>query len=171
MCIAALPLLGAIVSVAQGVAGFAAASQQASEQNAYYEANRQAALAAYRDKTASINNNTLQEREAASQKLFQKKTEALVARSKAAASAGEAGVTGLSVAALTNDFSAQEGRSIQAIQTNFEIQKQKNMDEGDAAYHNTIGRINSVRQASKPSALPFILQGIGGALGSFKGAA
>lgn len=166
MCIAAMPLIGAVLSIAQAGAGFAAANQQANEQNAYYERNRQAALASMRDRYASLSYNTSQEREAASQKLFQKRIEALKAKSKAATAAGEGGVTGLSVDALLSDFEAQEGRNLEAIHTNYEIKKQHNVDEGVSTLHNTIGRINSVRQASKPSALPFVLQGLGGAIGA-----
>jgi hypothetical protein len=165
MCIAALP---AILSIAQGVAGFAAASAEASAQNAYYNQNRVNALAAARDRYASLANNTLQEREKASQELFEKQTEALKTRATAAASAGEAGVTGLSVDALMGDLLAQQGRQRQAIETNYQIKRQYNYDEAVATHHNTISRINSVRTAAKPSPIPYLLSGIGGA---FKGAA
>jgi hypothetical protein len=59
MCITALP---AILSIAQGVAGFAAASAAASAQNAYYNQNRRAAIAAANDRYAFLNNKILQER-------------------------------------------------------------------------------------------------------------
>lgn len=167
MCIAAAPMIGAVLSIAQAGAGFAAASKQAREQNEYYERNRQASLAAMRDRYASIGNNTLQQREAASQELFEKQREALLARSKAYAAAAEGGVTGLSVNALFNDYKAQEARRAASIITNYRIKKQANEDEGISTYHNTISRINSVRQASAPSPLGFALQGIGGAMGAF----
>ncbi len=170
MCLAILPLLGLIASVGQAAAGYAAASQQADEQNAYYESNRRAAIAAANDKYASINNNTIQEKEAASQKLFEQRIEALRAESKAKVSAGEAGITGLSVDAILGDIQAQQGRRTASIETNFENVKERNVDESVAMYHQTVGRINSVRQASKPSALPFIIQGIGGIAGAAKGA-
>jgi hypothetical protein len=167
MCIAAAPILGAVLSIAQAGAGYAAASKQAKEQNAYFEQNRQASLAAMRDRYASIGNNTLQQREAATMDLMEKQREALIARSKAYAAAGEGGVTGLSVNALWNDYKAQEARRAAAVLTNYNIKKQANEDEGISTFHNTISRINSVRQASKPSAAGFILQGIGGAAGAF----
>jgi hypothetical protein len=166
MCIAALPLLGAVMSIAQAGVGYAAASQQAKEQNAYYERNRQAALAAMRDKYASIQNNTLQEREVASQELLTKRIEAVQKRSTAMVAAGDKGTTGLSVDALWQDFAAQQARQANAILTNYQNKKERNMDEGEAAYHNTIGRINSVRQAAKPSAAAFMIQGLSGAVGA-----
>lgn len=162
MCIAALPLLGMLASVGQAVAGFAAASQQASEQNAAHERNRVAAVAAASDKYASTNNKVLQEREAASQELQEKQITALKTRATAATSAGESGVTGLSVDALETDLLAQQGRQMQAIQTNWEIKQQHAADENVATYHQTIGRINSVRKAAPVSPLGFIFQAAGG---------
>ena len=168
MCIAALPALGVIASIGQAVVGFAAASQAAAEQNAYYEANRRAAIQAANDRYAALAYQTLQEREKASQELMEKQIEAMKARATAAVSAGEAGVTGLSVDHLMGDLLAQQGRQFQAIKTNYEIRKQYNADEAVAYYHQTISRINSVRRASKPSPLPYIFQGLGGAVGAFQ---
>ena len=163
----AMPLIGAALSIGQAAAGYGAASKQAAEQNAYYEQNRLNAIQAANDKYAALAKNTIDERAASSQQLIQKRIEALKARSKAATAAGEGGVTGLSVDAMLSDYEAQEGRQLEAIHTNFDLKKQRNADEATNAYHQAIGRINSVRQASKPSALPFILQGIGGAMGAF----
>jgi hypothetical protein len=163
MCIAALPLLGMIASIGQAAVGFMAASQQAAEQNAYHEANRKAAVAAASDKYASQQNRILQEREAASQELFEKQITAMKARATAVTSAGEAGVTGLSVDALENDLLAQQGRQMQAIQTNWDIKQAHQADEMQSTYHQTVARINSVRKAVAPSPLGFIFQAIGGA--------
>lgn len=162
----AAPIIGAALSIGQAAAGFGAASKQAKEQQAYYEQNRANAVVAANDRYAAIQSNTRDERMAASQQLFQKRIEALKAKSKAAVAAGEGGVTGLSVDAMLSDYEAQEGRQLEAIHTNFDLKKNRNADDLTATYHNTVSRINSVRQASKPSALPFILQGIGGAMGS-----
>lgn len=162
MCIAALPLIGMLSSIGSAVAGFAGASQQAAEQNAYHEENRKAAIAAANDKYASTNNKLLKEREAASQELHEKQIAAMKTRATAAVSSGEAGVSGISVDSLMTDILAQQGRQTAAIQTNFEIKKAHAQDENEATYNNTIGRINSVRKASKPSPLPFIFQGLSG---------
>ena len=168
MCVATIPALGIIASIGQAVVGFAAASQAAAEQNAYWEENRRAAIQAANDRYAALAYQTLQEREKASQELFEKQIEAMKARATAAVSAGEAGVTGLSVDALMQDFLAQQGRQFQAIKTNYEIRKQYNYDEAVAYYHHTIGRINSVRRASKPSPLPFVFQALGGIAGAYR---
>lgn len=167
MCLAAIPLIGALLSVAQAGVGFAQASAQADAQNAYAEQNRLSAIAAANDKYASLANNTLQERESASQQLLQKNIEFAQAQGKAKVSSGEAGVSGLSVAALLGDFEAQRGRAVDAIDTNYQIKRQYNIDEGVATQHQAIARINSVRGAAKPSPLAYVIQGIGGAVGSF----
>lgn len=158
--------LGIIASIGQAVAGYAAQSQAADQQNAYAESNRRASVAAMRDKYASITNNTLQHRESASQEMFEKRIAAMKARATAATAAGEGGVSGLSVDALTADIHAQEGRQLQAIQTNYEIRKMGNYDESVSAYHQAIGRINSVQPAAKPSPLGFIFQALGGIAGA-----
>lgn len=162
-CIGLIPLISVIASIGSSVAGFAQAQQQANAQNAAYQANWRASIVAMDDKYAALNNNTLQEKEAASQQLFQKQVEALQARGKAATAAGDAGVTGLSVAALQADLEAQQARQFDAIDTNFQIKKQHNVDEGIATQNQAIARIQSVRQAANPSAGAYILQGIGGA--------
>lgn len=162
MCVMAL---GIIAGIGQAVAGYAAANQQAKEQNAYYEQNRQASLAEMRDSYASIQNNTLQERESASSELLQKRIDATKAKATAYTASGEGGVTGLSVNALMGDLQAQHDRQAEAIRINYENKKMRNYDEAVAQHHRTVGRINSVRQASKPSPLPFIFQGLGAVAG------
>ena len=167
MCMMALPIIGAALSIGQAAAGYGAAKQQANAQNAYFEQNRLNAVQAANDRYASINANTISERHSTAQEMMKKRIEAIKARAKVATASGEGGVTGLSVDALLGDYWAQEGRQIEALDTNYENKKQRNADEATATYHQTVGRINSVRQAAKPSALPFILQGLGGAVGSF----
>lgn len=162
MCMMAL---GIIAGIGQAVAGFAAANQQANEQNAYYEQNRVAAVAAANDRYAALANNTLQHRESASADLMQKRIDALKAKATARTAAGEGGVTGLSVDALLGDLQAQHDRQAESIRINYDIKKGQNQDEAISTYHNTISRINSVRRASKPSPLPFIFQGLSAVAG------
>lgn len=171
MCIAALPLISVIASIGSAVAGFAQAQQAADEQNAYHEQNRKAAVAAAGDKYASQQNRILQEREAASQELQEKQIAAMKTRATAVTSAGESGVTGLSVDALETDLLAQQGRQSAAIQTNWEIKQQYMEDEMQSIYHQTVGRINSVRKASSPSPLGYIFQALGGAAKAMGGGA
>lgn len=161
MCIAALP---AIAAIGQAVAGYVGAGAEADATNAAYDQNRRNAIAAANDRYASLNNQALQERAAASQDLFEKQLEAMRTRATAEAGAAEAGVTGLSVDALMGDLLAQQGRQRQAIETNYENRRAALADEGSATYHNTVSRINSARRAASPSPIPYLLQGVGSAL-------
>ena len=160
--------IGAILSIAQAAVGFAAASQQAAAQNAAYEQNRLNAIAAANDKYASISRRAVQEKEAASQKLLEKRIQGVKQRAQGKQAAAEAGVTGLSVAALMQDFEAQALRGEAAIITNFENKQTYLADEMDATYHQTVARIYSVRPAAKPSPIGFILQGLGGIMGGMR---
>jgi vacuolar-type H+-ATPase subunit H len=167
MCIG-LPILGAVLGIAQAAVGFMGAKAQADAQNAAHEQNRLNAIQAANDKYASINNKAIQERHQASAELLEKKIKAAQARSKAVVAAGEAGISGLSVDAVMGDIFAQEGRQTAAIMQNFETRQHHNADEMTATYHQTVGRIHSVRTAASPSPLPYIIQGLSSAVGSFK---
>lgn len=158
--------LGLVLGIAQAAVGFAQAKQQADDQNAAYERNWKASLAAMRDDYDSVTLNTLQEREVASSKLIEKRIEAMKAKATASTAAGEGGVTGLSVDALVSDLEAQHARQAHAIVTNYENKRLENMQRGKQIKNQTISRINSVKQARNPSPLPFILQGIGSGLGA-----
>lgn len=164
MCVGAGAVIGAVLSIAQAAVGFSEASRQADEQNAYYERNRAEAVRTMTDDYSNLQRRELQENEAQGQESFEKQIEAARTISTARTAAGEAGVTGLSVNALVQDLSAQRGRGTQAINRNYVMQVENLRSEMKNAENRAISRINSVRRASKPSAAPFILQGLGGAL-------
>lgn len=168
MCIGIGAILGAVVGIAQAAVGFAQAQQQAAAQEAQHQQNRLDAIAAANDRYAALNRKTLQEQEAASQQLMEKRIEATKAEATAYVASGEAGVTGLSVDALMQDFRAQQARREASIYTNFEYQRMANEDEADATYHQTVGRINSVPRPAKVSAAPYIVQGLGAVAGAFR---
>lgn len=166
MCAPLLAVAGAALSIAQGVAGFGAAQQQADEQNARYMAN---AREAQRAAVQSYGNQQIradQERTSAGQQLFQQNIEALEKRGTAFAAAAEAGVSGLSVDSLTQTVTAQQGRRAdvlgQQLSANLAAIR-SNMDDTRASAQ---ARINSVARAENPSPLPFIIQGMSGAVGS-----
>ena len=166
MCMG-LEILGAVLSIAQAGIGYAAQAQQAKAQNAAAERNRLNAVAAGNDKYAAINNDTLLNKDAASAKLFDQKIEEMKAKATARVAAGENGVTGLSVAALLNDFGSQAFRRAQATQINYQMQAQHNADELISANHQVQSRINSVRYAADASPAAAIVQGLGGVVGAF----
>lgn len=170
MCIAAIgPILGAALSVAGAMAEYSAAKDAAAEQNAYYEQNRLEAQRAARDTYVHQQTRINEEREAASQTMFEDSVKALEARGSAYTSAGEAGVSGLSVDALVGNIFAKEGRQHMATLTNYEMKRDEVRAEMEQTRSNAQARINSVRRASNPSAAPFLIKGLSGAVGALKG--
>lgn len=167
MCtIAAIPLLTAGLSIVQAGAGYSASVQQANAQNAAWEQNRVNAVKAQEDQYASLASQNRQQRESASQNLQQKQVDALKAQATARVAGGESGVAGLSTNALLGDYAGQFGRQADAIDTNYEYQRDHTADELVATRNQTISRINSMQRAGKVSAAPFVFQALGGVLGA-----
>lgn len=162
----ALPLLQAGLSIAQAGAAHSAAVNQANAQNAAWQQNFNASIAAQSDRYASINNNTRQEREASSADLLTKRVEALKAEATARVAAGESGVTGLSTNALLGDYLARQARQEEAININYAMKRDHNADELVATNHQAQQRINSVQRAAPVDSTPFVFQALGGVLGA-----
>jgi hypothetical protein len=169
MCIAALPAIGAALSIASSAVGYMGAAQQAKQQNEYYVQNAQAANIAAGNQYAQLQHREIQQRDAASRDMMQMGIEGLKARGTAQAAAGEAGVTGLSVDALMGSFFAAEGQKKEARSSQFSMDQAATYAEMDTVKAQTEARINSVQRADSPSFLPFLISGLSGAVGAFKG--
>ena len=172
MCVAMAPMLGILqfaVSAMGAVAQYQQQQQAAEQQNAYYLANAQAAnraaMAAYANQQTEMNLKL----QAADQDVIGRRIEGLKARGVARNAAGEAGVTGLSVDALVNDFYGAEGRAVDAVNTNFEIERQNILAQMDATYRQTEARINQVQRATPPSFMGAAVRIAGGALSALSG--
>lgn len=166
MCImAAIPLLSMGLGIAQAGMGYQQAVGQANQQNAMWEQNRQASVAAGEDRYASLGKQLGQERAASSADLFNKRIEGVRAAATARVAAGESGVTGLSTDALLGDYDARLARQEEVVGINFETKREGIADELVATRNNTISRINSVQRAAKVSKAPFIFQALGGVVG------
>lgn len=175
MCIMALgalaPILGMISSIGSAVVGYAAQKQQADQQNAYYAQNARAAQMAAVNQYANQQNQIIQKRNAASQQVEETHIAALKARGTAHVASGEAGVTGLSVDALIDDFYGREGRRVDSIDQNYEMDRdymRANMESTEAQAQQ---RINSVRQASEPSFADAAIRILGGVASGIGGMA
>lgn len=155
MCVMALgaiaPILGIMSSVASAVVGYAAQQKAADEQNAYYARNARAAQMAAVNQYANEQNAIIQKRNAASQQVEETHIAAVKARGTAMAAAGEAGVTGLSVDALIDDYYGREGRRVDSIDQNYEMDRDYMRANMESTRAQAEQRINSVRQASQPS--------------------
>ena len=108
MCIP-VAALSLVAGIAQGVVGYMGQMSQYEHQQAQFEANREASQRAAVNQYASQQLRIQQEGEAAAQTTQDVALEGQAARSTARTAAGEAGVSGLSVNALLQDLSAQEG--------------------------------------------------------------
>lgn len=164
MCVAALPLVSAALSIAGAAAGYAGAQQQAKQQNQLYLENAAEANRAAGDQYSALTHKSVQERNASSQQLFQNSIEGLKARSAARTAAGEAGVTGLSVDALLGDLGAQEARKADAIDSQYQMTRDSIRAQMEEVKANTQSRINSVQRAKPPSFASFLIGGASGAV-------
>lgn len=167
MCIDPLSAASAALSVAGSVAGYSAARSQAAAQNQAYLDNARDANDAAGHQYAALAHRGVEERDAASQKLAQSSIDALKARSTARTAAGEAGVTGLSVEALLGDLVGQQGRRDETIRQNERTAQSDITAQMDMVKANTQSRIASVQRAQKPSALPFLIDGLSGTVKAF----
>jgi hypothetical protein len=166
MCIG--PEIIAALSIAQATMGFVSASANADAQNKQHRQNQLNVISSYQDEIANRNARVVQEREAASAALLDRRLEGLRSRATATVASGEAGVTGLSVNALLNDFLGQEGRAVTALQTNFENRHLALRNEGEASFHRARGRIFNVPTAAPPSPLPYMIQAATGAVNAYR---
>lgn len=127
------PTAVAVVGLVISAAGTAASYQQQENaknaqenfQKRRYEETAANAEASFLAQSAQNNLRIQQEAEAAAQATQQVKKQQAKARSAAVVSAGEAGVTGLSVDALLADFDRTASARNEAIRRNFEFTAQQ----------------------------------------------
>lgn len=114
MCLpaAALAVIPAITSAVGAIAQF-------SQQSAAAKANQKAVVASTTAGYEQSNLQREQQRVQASQQEFNTTIDATKARGAVAASAGEAGVSGISVDSLLADAYGRQGRFNEAIDTNY----------------------------------------------------
>jgi hypothetical protein len=154
----ALPLIGLAAGIGSSVMGFMGQQQAADNQNAYYTANAKAANQAAVNSYAYQQNALVQKSNAALQQKQQTSVEALKARSAARVSSGEAGVTGLSVDAIIGDYYGQEGRRMDSIDQNYEMDRDYLRAEMESTQAQTTSRINSVQRVEGPSPLGLLFK-------------
>lgn len=146
-----LALLGFAVSAVSGVMQYQGQKAEYKAAAAAKKANDEAAQQAAVDRLASQELRRDQEEESAAQKKQEARIEGLKARSTARTAAGEAGVTGLSVDALLQDLTAQEGRYEASVDNNLKITDGYLRGEMKSTQHEAVARINSVATPTKPS--------------------
>lgn len=140
----------------------AASAQQAANQ-ATAQSARQSALLQHR----TIDERITQEREAASQGIANADRSQRAAQSRAAVSAGEAGVQGNSVNSLIGDIGMTFGRERSNISRNLDNTTNQLVLSGQGVTTNTKSRINQLPRPNPPSVAGTGLQLVGGGLSAY----
>jgi len=123
MCLPALAGLAPLMSGMQIFSSAVSLIGQIEGNKAQEEANQRQYQAIMQARAANINQTNLmqqQEREGAMQKLEENNLKARAGESRARVSAGEAGVSGLSVDSLLADLGTKQNRFNTAIETNYD---------------------------------------------------
>lgn len=159
----AISSVGAVTSF---VGQMQAANAQAEHQANVMEQTQENARRSHLLEIDQINKRIEQERAAASQSLTENAVEAAKARSTARVSAGEAGVSGISVDALMADFNRQEAVYRHGVRENLLRTTDQLQLEKKASGARRQSRINSAFSSQRPVQRPSFLQpalAIGGA--------
>lgn len=140
----------AIASVASTVASVSAQSQAADAQSA---ANQRQYENTMRARAANLNQTNLmqqQEREAGSQQLEQNNMAARAAKSTATVSAGESGISGLSVDALLSDLGTKQNRFNSSVVTNYDNSSMAIANQRENVDINAASQINALKTPAMP---------------------
>lgn len=140
----------AIASIASTVATVSAQSQAADAQSA---ANQRQYENTMRARAANLNQTNLmqqQEREAGSQQLQQNDMAARAAKSTATVSAGENGISGLSVDALMADLGSRQNRFNSSVVTNYDNSSMAIANQRENVDINAASQINSLKTPAMP---------------------
>jgi hypothetical protein len=140
----------AIASVASTVASVSAQQQAASAQTA---ANQRQYDNTMKARAANLNQTNLmqqQEREAGSQQLEQNNMAARAAKSTATVSAGESGISGLSVDALLSDLGTKQNRFNSSVVTNYDNSSMAIANQRENVDINAASQINSLKTPAMP---------------------
>lgn len=162
-----MALVGLAVSAAQTAVGYAGQVQQANQQNKLYAANavnaNRAAVAQYAD----TQNRIGQEQAKAAQEKQEVAREARAARATALVNAETAGVSGLSVDGLLQEFWGRQGQFNANTDQNLAWTEQQLTNSMKGIKAQATDRINSVQRAQRPSFLDAGLRIVGAGVQSY----
>lgn len=138
--------LGLIGQVSEASANKAYQQQLADARNEQVQRNAEIARNSYERQTAALNAQAIDADRSDGQSILDNAIRSLTARSTALVAAEEAGVTGLSVRSLLDDFRAQEARFKDATLQNNQALDRQIAARKDAALAQAEGRIASIPQ-------------------------
>ena len=156
-----------VLNVASTVAGVYGQQQQAKAQNAYNDQQAKNAMAAYRANLEQTNLMQSQEHAAATQKVNENNRAAEAAKATALVSAGESGISGLSVDALLANLSGEQARYNESVNQNYENASMAIDNQRTNAQVNAASQINSLKTPQSPDYLGAALR-IGQAVYDYK---
>jgi len=176
--IAGLTAVGSALTSSAGVAALSIGSaaltgvgmvNQYNDGKANAQTARNSARAAYESDTAALTNRQLQEQQAAAQQTVSQQREFRSAKATAIVGAEDAGIMGLSVDALLNDLTGQQGARSKATNTNLQLALAQLQDQKTGADVQRQSRNNAARDPSR-NALMIGLAGtaLEGASGYYK---
>ncbi len=145
------PLTMAVASVGSALAGVAGEFQAANTQDGLYKANGESANNSAREQYASTQLRMSQEMDAAATEKHTAGLDAQQAIATAETSAGEAGVSGLSVDRLLRDFHGREARYSSSVDENLDMSLSQLEQSMKGTRSTAQNQINSVRRGSGPS--------------------
>ena len=140
-----------MLSIGQSALGFLEQRKAAREQQARYEANRIAAVAARDLKIQSLNQRAIQESEAVAEDKMALAIKALETKERQKVAAGEAGVAGKSVKQQIDLTEARELRGMSKYNANIESLLTQVELEKAGLNAEALNRINSLQQGQPPS--------------------
>ena len=140
-----------MLSIGQSALGFLEARKAAREQQARYEANRIAAVAARDLKIQSLNNRAIQESEAVAEDKMALAIKALETKERQKVAAGEAGVAGKSVKQQIDLTEARKLRGISKYDATIDRLLTQVELEKAGLNAEAMNRINAVQQGQPPS--------------------
>ena len=139
--------------IGQGIGKFIGDNAEAQRTEARFQENRLRAATARDLKIQSINKRLIQESEVAAEQKQQINIAALKKEERAKVAAGEAGITGSSVDAVTSQYETQKLRDYTTINTNLEnLERQIELEKLGASAE-AEARINSLPQGIMPNIL------------------
>lgn len=122
-------------------------------QNLQNRINREAAAASLESDQAILLRNMQEESEAFAQSNFDRHIQAMELESTATVMAGEAGVSGISVDAITKDIERQSGQIGVRAKKTYENRLAALEDTHSKLVSNMVSRMNNLPQATKPNLL------------------
>lgn len=153
-----LSAVGTAVSVGSTFMNYRADQQQFGAQQQQYNTNRLLAQQSMLEQAGQLSLRESQERDALLDKAMANKIEAAKAKGKTIASAGEAGVSGMSIAALVADIERTKLNNQGTINRNFDAIQQQGIYDRKALESQAQGRVNNLALPTAPSLLGAGLQ-------------